>query len=405
MKADGSEKQQPSLPHTYHAQDAGGESITRTKRWFCTSASAKSLLLLLFTTLPQPRQPFLCSAEVWIKFNDWPMPETLFSHFTFLDFFANYAKSLEQALIITLFSWSLYKLHSFKTAPDTRAWIYTYIFCLFFCCGCVTQIPKASMLKKNHDYETLWKGTVANVTAAKNHYDFNMLLPLEVTILTGWGNSCSVLLRGREGLENVESPFDGLMSCWKACQPYLHFNLHVSPCNALYSGSALKSLLHSNHSDLCVSPFTIPWGLQPQLAQPPRAWHQEMSGWVWHLSQRLVNAFFFFLLFFPYSSCRRLKRGNSHALQKESAKGGSLSCETGAELVKRITWWWWPLRAKMTGRMDVGSDWLLLTLFLQTGWQQDLAGLYPPASDGEHGHKHGLLQINHSTGTEAQCRH
>lgn len=36
-------------------------------------------------------------------------------------------------------------------------------------------ISKASTVKKKKkDYETFWKETIANVIAAKNHYDFNM---------------------------------------------------------------------------------------------------------------------------------------------------------------------------------------------------------------------------------------
>lgn len=51
-----------------------------------------------------------------------------------------------------------------------------------------------------------------------------------------------MLMKGRKGLKKVELPFGSLMSRWKACQPYLHFNLHASLYKTLYSGSALKYL-------------------------------------------------------------------------------------------------------------------------------------------------------------------
>lgn len=81
---------------------------------------------------------------------------------------------------------------------------------------------------------------------------FIFLLPREVIAVAGRGGSCSMLMEGRKGLEKAELPFGTSMSCWKACQPYLHFNLHASLCKALYSDSALKYLLHYSH-DLYVS--------------------------------------------------------------------------------------------------------------------------------------------------------
>lgn len=81
---------------------------------------------------------------------------------------------------------------------------------------------------------------------------FLFLLPPEVTAVAGRGDSCNMLMKSRKGLEKAELPFGSLMSCWKACQPYLHFNLHASLYKAFYSDSALKYLLHYSH-DLYMS--------------------------------------------------------------------------------------------------------------------------------------------------------
>lgn len=96
---------------------------------------------------------------------------------------------------------------------------------------------------------------------------FVFLLPPEVAIVAGGGNSCGALVKGRRGPEKAELPFGSLMSCWKACQPHLHFNLRASLYKTLYSGSALKYLLRYNHDDLYMSPPITLWGLQPRLAE------------------------------------------------------------------------------------------------------------------------------------------
>lgn len=117
---------------------------------------------------------------------------------------------------------------------------------------------------------------------------FIFLLPPEVTIVAGRGNSCGMLVKGRKGPEKAELPFGSLMSCWKACQPYLHFNLHASLYNTLYLDSALKYLLQYNHNDLYMSsPITL-WGCSPGWLSYPEDSQQEMSDWAWHLSKQLA---------------------------------------------------------------------------------------------------------------------
>lgn len=107
------------------------------------------------------------------------------------------------------------------------------------------------------------------MTAAENHYDFQSLLPPEVTLVAGRGNSCSMLMKGRRGLEKAEVPFGSLMSCWKACQPYLHFNLHASLYETSYSDSAFKYLLRYNHNDLYMSSPVTLWGCGPGSPSSP----------------------------------------------------------------------------------------------------------------------------------------
>lgn len=72
-----------------------------------------------------------------------------------------------------------------------------------------------------------------------------------------------MLTKGRKGLEKTDLPFGSLMSCWKACQPYLHFNLHASLYKVLYSYSALKYLLDYNHNDLYMSSLITLWAAVP----------------------------------------------------------------------------------------------------------------------------------------------